>query len=488
MSNAKKKVNSASKSPKNLLITIAIIALAVIIVGLAIYNEISKTGVVLRNSVAAESENYEVDGMMMTYFLNNYIQQYSGYFTYFGVDSSKSLKDQAYSETQTWFDFFKDMTIKYTDEVLALCEYAKANGIELTAEDQASIDESMKAIETNAATYGFTANQYLRASFGTGMKTSDVRRCLELTALADLAQTAFNDSVEYTDEDRSAYYLANKASFDGIDYLKFTVSADDFTVYGEDGEATSEASDDIAAAKTEADKFAAAVNADEFKSLIVAYLDAHHEEHEDHEEGENEATAEAALTRHALASSLEEELSDWAFAAKIGESKIDANDDGDEFTVYYIVKESYRDETVNRNVRHILFTTDTYEDSTKADEVYAELEAANFSDEKWNELCEKWNEDTGSTETNGLYEEMVVGTTLTEFNDWLFDADRRVGDCEVVKTSSGWHIMQYLGEGEKVAWESSADSLKQSDDYTILIEEYSKNIKYNDNVINGIKA
>ena len=36
---------------------------------------------------------------------------------------------------------------------------------------------------------------------------------------------------------------------------------------------------------------------------------------------------------------------------------------------------------------------------------------------------------------------------VPEFNDWCFDPDRQIGDSAIVKTSYGYHIMYYAGQG-----------------------------------------
>ncbi len=488
MSNTKNK-NGASAPNKNIIITICVIVVAALIIGLAVYNKVDESGILLRAQTAAKSENFEVNGVMMSYFFNSAVSQYSSYFSVLGVDTTKSLKGQAFSADQSWFDYFAESTKQTVGELLSLCEYAKANGIELTDEAKTSVDDTIKTIETNAALSGYSLEQYLLLAFGSGMKVKDVRACLELSALAELAYDAYIESLDYTDEELQAYYEANKEEFDGIDYLAYTIPASTFTVYGEDGEATSETADDIAAAKAEAEKFAAATSVDEFKSLIVAHLNEYHADHEGHSELENDQTADEAYVRHAVADSLtDEELSTWAFAAAVGDTRIEPNEDGDEFTVYFIAKTAYRDEEQNRDVRHILFSSSTYEDSTKADEIFAELEAADFSDEKWNEFFEEYNEDPGSEDTMGVYEEVAIGQRTNTFNAWLFDEDRKVGDRAVVETTNGWHIMEYLGLGEKLAWQTNANESKQSDDYTAMIEEQEKSITFSDKVIYDINA
>jgi predicted nucleotidyltransferase len=64
---------------------------------------------------------------------------------------------------------------------------------------------------------------------------------------------------------------------------------------------------------------------------------------------------------------------------------------------------------------------------------FAELAKANSDD----------NADAG-----GLYEEVYKGQMVKEFEDWCFDPARKPGDTGVVKTTYGYHIMYFVGEGE----------------------------------------
>ena len=43
---------------------------------------------------------------------NNYITQYGSYLTYFGLDTSKDLSTQMYSETLTWKDYFEQNAVE----------------------------------------------------------------------------------------------------------------------------------------------------------------------------------------------------------------------------------------------------------------------------------------------------------------------------------------------------------------------------------------
>ncbi len=68
--------SAPKKDKKTLLITIAVIVIAAIVIGLAIYARLDLSGSLLRSKTAMESPNFKVDGAMMAYFYGNQYQNY----------------------------------------------------------------------------------------------------------------------------------------------------------------------------------------------------------------------------------------------------------------------------------------------------------------------------------------------------------------------------------------------------------------------------
>ena len=85
------------------------------------------------------SENFSVSAAMLTYSLYDSYYYYLNYFgeemmkLYFGIDSSISLQKQYSDEEKgiTWFDVFKTEALDGFKNALALCEAAKAEGVDL---------------------------------------------------------------------------------------------------------------------------------------------------------------------------------------------------------------------------------------------------------------------------------------------------------------------------------------------------------------------
>jgi len=477
-------VDAKKEKRNSIIITICVILAAVLIIGLTVFNRLTDTGYFLRSETAAESENFEVDGAMMTYFFHSNYQAYAGYSSYLGFDPSISLKAQECSLSQgaTWFDYFASLTQSYVNELLALCEAAKANGVSIDDADRASIDGSIESLTAMAESYGYSINQYLITAFGAGINVKDVKNCMELTALASKYSTQYMASLTYSDEQLDAYYDANKASFEGVDLIGITIPASTYQETDADGNPVGDATSASTAAKAKAEEIAASASADEFNAAIRDFL----LNDRGNAEEDVDAMVEQCYTTHVTATQLGADA-EWAFSASVGDTYVSGGDGASQYKVFYLAKAAYRDDTPGRNIRHILFTNTTYADDAKVNEVYAEWEAAGFTEEKFLELNNLYNEDSSIT-NGGLYENVQPGQMVTEFNDWMFDASRKTGDHGIVETTYGWHIMYYAGESEHAAWQAEAIAALQNADYTKHIEQYSTGITFNNEVLAGINA
>ena len=82
----------------------------------------------------------------------------------------------------------------------------------------------------------------------------------------------------------------------------------------------------------------------------------------------------------------------------------------------------------------------------KAQEILAEWEAGEATEDSFAELANEYSEDGGSNTTGGLYEQVYQGEMVTEFNDWCFDPARQSGDTGIIYSeSTGYHIMYFVG-------------------------------------------
>ena len=468
----------------SIIITVCVILAAALIIGLTVFNRLTDTGYFLRSETAAQSENFEVDSAMMTYFFHSNYQSYASYASYLGFDPAVSLKAQECSLMQgaTWFDYFASLAQNYVNELLALCEAAKANGVTLDDADKASIDASVDNLSAMAEAYGYSLNQYLVTAFGAALNANDVKNCLELTALASKYSTQYMASLTYSDEQLDAYYDANKANFEGVDVIAITIPANTYQETDADGNPVGDATSASTAAEAKANEMAAAASADEVNAAIRDFL----LNDRGNPEEDIDAMVEQCYSEHVTAAALGS-AAEWAFSASVGDTYVSGGTGASQYTVYYLAKTAYRNDTPGRNIRHILFTNSTYADDAKVNEVYAEWEAAGFTEEKFIELNNLYNEDSSIT-NGGLYENVQEGQMVPEFNDWMFDSSRKTGDHGIVETTYGWHIMYYAGESEYAAWQAEALAALQQNDYTKMVEQYAAGNTFNNEAMYKINA
>ena len=113
------------------------------------------------------------------------------------------------------------------------------------------------------------------------------------------------------------------------------------------------------------------------------------------------------------------------------------------------------------DVRHILVFPEggtTAEDGTTtySDEEWAACEASaqaildawlagEKTEESFAALANEKSADGGSNTNGGLYEDVVVGQMVPNFENWCFDASRQAGDYGLVKTEYGYHVMYFVG-------------------------------------------
>lgn len=121
----------------------------------------------------------------------------------------------------------------------------------------------------------------------------------------------------------------------------------------------------------------------------------------------------------------------------------------------------------NVNIRHILIQPQgekgadgTYSEDAwtaaeaEANRIYA-LWQENQTEDYFSELAKTYSAD-GNASSGGIYESLAPGKTVTEFNDWCFDADRKTGDTGIVRTTYGYHIMYFCGTADTRAWFDTA--------------------------------
>ena len=421
---------------EKLIITIATVAVALITVIAIGVGVITNSGVLLRSATAAKSEHFEVDNAMFSYlFYTEFIgemEEYSEYYaSYYGFDENKDLKKQNYDEKTTWFEYFVKMAKSRLMDMLLLAEAATQNGIVIDEDDNAYIKNEIELLETSAMLEGVSTKKYIADTYGKGVKQKDIENALKIILLANKQYEHLEESLEFTEQELNEYFEQNSKGYAKADIRKYTFSGDN--------------------AEQNAKRLEKAKTEDEYKQILTDILK---------ESGKYTDSKITTLVDKTLIEGYEysglSELDDWVFGGATAGSAKTVLISG-EYTVYMVVKPAYTDEYVTKNIRHILISADAQgsmaKASVKAKEVLAEFEQTDKSEAAFKELALKYNTDPGSYTSGGLYENVLKETYVEEFENWCFDESRNKGDYEIIKTTYGYHIMYFLGDG-LLSWQA----------------------------------
>ncbi len=471
----------------------------------------------LEKHLVAKNELVEVDGAMFAYVVYDYVGQYGSYMASYGYNTSLGLLNQTTKYTSngtsmTWFKYFTNLAESKLSEYVSfasaeLAKAAKEKGSAVTIdealskEDKDKIDDYMKELKDYAHSSGYGGvNKFLSAVYAPGVTEGAVRRYLKIEALAYAYVEDFLDSLEYSDDEINKYLEDTPDSFKKIDYVYYTFSE----TYVKDA-TTEQKNEAYAKAKAAAEKFVEEHRSvEEFKSGIYELEKAKKEASSttgttagattkavvDVEKEKNELISKFISTG-VLYNSTKAEAADtkayyeWAYSTdRVANDtyiqEVKASNGDLSYTVYIIEKGVYIDEYTSQDVRHILFDVDTSltgsalekafdKAKAEAEKVLEEYNKGDKTAESFGELAKEHTADSNG-EDGGLYENVLKGQMVEEFENWIYDENRKTGDVELVKTTYGWHIMYYVGEG-KTAWKVTAENGLKNDDYEEHLEE-----------------
>ena len=261
--------------------TWAMSAFAIILVVSLLFIGLTTSGVFMRSRTAVETEDFEINGAVMSYYVHsiysNYVSQYEemysslisssnlSIYSLIGIDPNTSLKKQVRDKTtgETWFQYFADQAAKQVEEILVYCQAAKAAGVELGEDETSSIESEIMMLDLYAQLYGYSLNSYIGSMYGPGVREKDVRTALTMSALASKFAQQIEDGFydASTDEKVQAFFDKNKNDYINADYLTYVFTAK---------KSTSESDKDKAASDYEALKIEIAAAADELAGKETA--------------------------------------------------------------------------------------------------------------------------------------------------------------------------------------------------------------------------
>ena len=403
---------------------------------------------------------------------NNYITQYGSYLSYFGLDTSKDLSTQMYSDTLTWQDYFEQNAVESLKQNKALMAEAKAAGFTYDTTDE--YNTFKETIKTSAASAGISEKEYVRSIYGSYATMSRIEEYVKNDMVMNAYYQKLQEDNAPSDDEIQSYYEENKATYDSVDYRLTTIEADLPTEPTEladpveetaadttgttDGTAATDSTQDTAYQPSDAEIAKAMedakVLADDAEKTVAKDGEAH----------ENEKK-----------SSVNYLISDWLFddARKAGDTTVITNDNSH---CYYAVafEKRYLDETPSADVRVIIPT----EDKT-GEEILEEWKNGAATEDSFAELCKKYTQDTSAVEKGGLFEQVTKTGMTEELSNWIFDNSRQAGDTVAITVSDTTYVLYYIGQ-DQPEWKINIKNTLVSDTMSQHMQDITADVTVED--------
>ena len=402
---------------------------------------------------------------------NNYITQYGSYLTYFGLDTSKDLSTQMYSDTLSWQDYFEQMAVENLKQSKAMKAAADAEGFTYDTTDE--YNTFKETIKTSAASAGISEKEYVRSIYGAYATMSRIEQYVKNDMVMNAYYEKLQEDNAPSDDEIQSYYEENKATYDSVDYRLTTIEADlpteptELADPVEETASTDTAADGTAAADTTQDTAYQPSDAEIAKAMEDAKVLA--------DDAEQTVAKNGEAHENEQKSSVNYLISDWLFddARKAGDTTVITNDNSH---CYYVVafEQRYLDETSSADVRVIIPT----EDKT-GEEILEEWKSGAATEDSFAELCKKYTQDTSAVENGGLFEQVTKTGMTEELSNWIFDNSRQAGDTVAITVSDTTYVLYYIGQ-DQPEWKINIKNTLVSDTMSQHMQDITADVTVED--------
>lgn len=403
---------------------------------------------------------------------NNYITQYGSYLSYFGLDTSKDLSTQMYSDTLTWQDYFEQNAVESLKQNKALMEEAKAAGFTYDTTDE--YNTFKETIKTSAAAAGVSDKEYVRSIYGSYATMGRIEEYVKNDMVMNAYYQKLQEDNAPSDDEIQSYYEENKATYDSVDYRLTTIEADLPTEPTELADPVEETAadttgttDGTAATDTTQDTAYQPSDAEIAKAMDDAKVLA--------DDAEQTVVKDGEAHENEKKSSVNYMISDWLFddARKAGDTTVITNDNSH---CYYAVafEKRYLDETPSADVRVIIPT----EDKT-GEEILEEWKNGAATEDSFAELCKKYTQDTSAVENGGLFEQVTKTGMTEELSNWIFDSSRQAGDTVAITVSDTTYVLYYIGQ-DQPEWKINIKNTLVSDTMSQHMQDITADVTVED--------
>lgn len=488
---AKKVVNKVIS-----IVLCAVIVLGVVAFSLNYYGALQRVikigGVGSDQSVTiAEYEYYYMRAYNQVRYQAQYYQYY--YQTSNGYDLSLTPEEQTQTTKDadgneiTWTEKLHEDTLEIIQLHKAYYNEALKMGLKLTKADEAFIDKQIEDLRDEAKSAGsnssssnsenkvtYSLNAYLRKVYGGSINERFLRKQLKIQVLAQKYLTERTNEIAkgYDQKDIDAEYKKDTTAYDFVTFRAYTFKTTELTK--EDNETDDALKARQAKANAEVKK-----NANDFYNAVTndaTFTAKAKELNKDTADYNVDEETKYSMLKSTAQSTFSEDTAKWLFdsSTKVGSKKLFSDEENGKYIVVLALSKPHQEQTVT--ARHILFQTkdqssgnalseeEIAKKKTQAEDVLKKFNEGDKTEDSFAALANEYNEDSGSSSNGGLYEHIYPGQMVTEFNDWVFDANRKAGDVELVETDYGYHIIYFVAKDGKDYYDSTIRSSKANED------------------------
>lgn len=419
----------------------------------------------------------------------------TGYIT--GFDPAKSPDEVMSGQFDedgnelTWNDVIIGYATSLAKNNFAFYAEATASGYSLSEEDEVSIEETLTSIDDYAARLGMSTDEYIDEYVAEGLDRAGVEKLLEIESVAIAYEEVIREKAydSITDDQVQAKFEESPERYSHVDFYYCRLAMPE--IEQAENETDREFEERYAEEKNLVVDAAREIeqSATSFEDFTVAAEDAGYS-----------VTEANVVLYSSVEASFTAEAVEWIFSQERAQGDA-AMFEGENACIVVLMKApTYSGRSVD--VRHCLVEFDSEEPTEEekqekyeiAAELLAQLTEDGITEDNFIEMVTENSDDTASVPEGGLYENVTISSNYVEkFESWSLDSSRTVGDCEIIETEYGYHIM-YFVEYNGADWAVPIREELGAQAYEVLASELiaedggKYQVTINDTVINEVAA
>lgn len=453
----RKEAEERAKKEKRNNTIIAVLVMVLLVVFIASFP--------IRKAMALKAPYFNINGEAVTqveFDYNramakaNFLTQNSYYFSMFGMDMS-TIESQNYNDTLTFADYFDQLAAEQIVEMRALKNAGEAEGF--VYDTTADYEEAIANIKEVAEEQEIAYSECIKTMYGSLATEKRLEKIIKDSLYALAYREKVQKDKEPADTEITAYYEANKDSYDSVDYHMTTIKAELPTTAPDGSVPKDEEGNEIAYQPTEEEIATAMAEAKKKAESAEATIAT------DGEIFENVNIQESYI---------QENLKQFLYDAsrKAQDTCVLENSTNNSYTVASFDKR-YLDNTLTQSARIII--TSTMDSQTILDE----WKAGAATEESFIEILKKYDE-AGSSSMDGLYEGISENMVNEEIYTWMSAVDRKAGDTMAINIEEeANYVLYYVGQSDP-KWKILIRESLLSEEMTAYLEELASKYSIED--------